>query len=170
MHKSLVNMFLRKNVEQSLHYARLSTPFCDPRCGRTFRVFSSFSHNSTTANLSSRLGGEVRLICLLAARKGMSCNTALVCLNLEACACVDVHGCAQPRRYFGKDTQFLQEESLWSKKRSVAPSQQEKQLNNEHVPSFSQSGKGRTGGETISLFSVDQIREQESPWKALSGI
>lgn len=170
MHKSPANIFLRKNVEQSLHYARLSVPSCDPRCGRRFHVFSSFGHNSTTVNLSSRLGGKVRLTCLLAARKGMPCNTALVCLNPEACASVDVHGCAQPKRYFGNDTQFLQEESLWSKKRSVAPSQQEKHSKSEHPPSFSQSGKGRTGGETISLFSVDQIREQESPWKALTGI
>ena len=170
MHKSLANIFLRESVEQSLHYARLSTPSCARRCGRTFRVFSSLGHNSTTVNLSSRLGGKVRLICLLGARKAVPCNTALVCLNPTAFAFVDVRGCAQPKRYFGKDTYSLQGERLWSEKRSVAPPQQEKQSNNEHAPSFSQSGKGRAAGETISLFSVDQIREQESPWKALTGI
>ena len=171
MHKSLVNIFLRKNVEQeSLHYARLSTPSCARCCGKTSRFFSSLGHNSTTVNLSSRLGGKVRLICLLGARKAVPCNTALVGLNSTALAFVDVHGCAQPKRYFGKDTQFPQEESLWSEKRSVAPPRQEKQSNNEHAPFFSQSGKGRAAGETISLFSVDQIREQESPWKALTGI
>lgn len=131
MHKSLAKTSPRFYVKQPLHCARsdntscaCKTWFCTRCHGRTFRVFSSFGHSGTVVNLSTRVGGEVRLTCLLAARQ-------------------------------------------------VPALQEQGKKNNENGHAFYSSHtvkRGKADGEAISLFSVDQIREQESPWKALTGI
>ena len=174
-HKSLANISLHKSVEQPLYYARLSTPSCARCCGRTFRVFSSSGHSGTTVNLSNRLGGKVRLTCLLAACKVMLCNTGLLCLNPTASFSVIVHGCAQPKQFFADNAynaSLAQKESSLSDKKSVALLQQDKQTKNggEHAFFSPHTGTNKSAEEAISLFSVDQIREQESPWKALTSI
>ena len=179
MHKSLANISLHGSVEQSLHYARLSIASCAFHCGKTFRVFSGFGHSGTAVGLSNRLSREVNSTCLLAARKAELCNsTAFVCSNLISSFLVVAHLDVQQKRCYVDNTRFSQEKSLWSDKGSTLFYRQEKQVNNEDnkALSFSKPGTGSrqqssaTAGETVSLFSVDQIREQESPWKALNDI
>lgn len=179
MHKLIADISLRKNVEQSLHYARLGIPFCARCCGKTSRVFSSFGHNSTTVKLSSCLSGEVRLTCLPATRKADTrmlpnyvWHSKWAGLNPAASCFASVYGDMQLRRYLANNADLSHKASLSPDKRSTPLPQQDNQVNNEDeytLPS-SQIASGRATGETISLFSVDQIREQESPWKALTGI
>ena len=179
MHKLLAKISLRKSVERPLHHARLSTPSCARCYGKTFRVSSTFGHSGTMVNLSNRLSGKVRSTCLLAARKVILCNTGLLCLNPTALPSVIVHGCAQPKQSFAANAYFSQKERLQSDKKSTALGcegtlckEQDKHTKNGDQDVFFSShvGKGKLAGEAISLFSVDQIREQESPWKALTGI
>lgn len=180
MYNLLANVFTRQSVGGSVRYARLGAPFCAyhscafciktrfVRRGTKSRVFSSFSHNSKKVSLSDNLSQKAKTPCLLATSTFVCSGVAMRSFTNVISTAVTVKDSIviskKSKRIRNKNPEWRAGPYEWKLQQIISRGKTcfavtSKVCNNQETEN--------TFLKDVSLFSVDQIREQESPWKAV---